>query len=603
MAANGNFSIIAPDLGRIFLFMGSISCLPFLVTLAFGELDLLLPMASAPLGFAAVGASLVSVPRRDGEAQLSAALASVALIWLVAALIGALPFTFGNGMPYTDSVFEAMSGWTSTGLSLIPSVDDTPKTLLFWRSLTQWLGGIGIVAFTIAMASRSGLTQFRLYRSEGRIEAFMPSVVSTASQMWRIYLIVTFASIGLILLSGVSVWDAVNIAMTAIATGGFSIHSAGIMYYQNPLLEMLVIPIMIAGAMPFKIYYLMYIRRQLRLFRDPQAYLLLALIVIGCAVVTWDLLSLTDLDPPTALRRGAFMVTSGVTCTGFQNADLMEWPGVTVLFLSMLMLIGGSAGSTAGGIKLARVTLAGESLVWWFRRLFVTGRVVVPFRHDGRLVKYDTAELEISKNMLVIVFFILTVFIISIVLLHIEASASYDSNDVIFEVVSAMSNVGLSNGFVNPGMSVASKWLFIFAMWFGRLELVPVIMLASVAVRTGRRVRPSRKKRFGMTSTSAKLCALLMVRRRQGHSQIGVFQLQGGPDHAESDEQQDKLDCKEEERNRDERAAVSDKISVVDIDESVENGKLKIHPRLDCVEERYLLEGTGQEYGKEWRDP
>ncbi len=181
-----------------------------------------------------LGFLLTRIPEREREPPLSIALGSVALIWLVASLIGALPFVLGIGMPYTDAVFEAMSGWTSTGLTLIPDVDAVPRTILFWRSLTQWVGGIGIVAFTLALASRSSLTSFRLYRSEGRSETLMPSVVATAVQMWRIYLFLTAAGVGLILFSGVSLWDAINISMTAIATGGFSVHSAGIMYYQNP---------------------------------------------------------------------------------------------------------------------------------------------------------------------------------------------------------------------------------------------------------------------------------------------------------------------------------------------------------------------------------
>jgi len=167
-ATNSQFVAIAPELGLIFLFIALVSCAPFLVGLWYGETGLLLPMASAPAGFGIIGIWLAGIPKVEGEARLSAALSAVALIWFAAALIGALPYTFGLGLPYTDSVFEAMSGWTGTGFSLLPSVDTTPKMLLFWRSLTQWMGGLGIVAFSIALAGRSGLTRFRLYRAEGR---------------------------------------------------------------------------------------------------------------------------------------------------------------------------------------------------------------------------------------------------------------------------------------------------------------------------------------------------------------------------------------------------------------------------------------------------
>jgi len=447
-------SAIAPDLVRIFLFMGLASCLPLLVGLFYEEWSSLAAMASAPMLFILLGLLLSRIRGDEREPPLSVALGSVALIWFVASLIGAFPFTIGISMPYTDAVFEAMSGWTCTGLSLIPDVDAVPKTFLFWRSLTQWLGGLGVVALTVALASRSSLTSFRLYRSEGRTETLMPSVVATAAQMWRIYILLTLAVVGLILLSGVSFWDAVNISMTAIATGGFSVHTAGILYYENALLEILIIPIMIAGALPFKIYYLMYLRHRFSAFGDYQAYLLIFLVVFVSAVVVFDLAFRSAVEPLLALRQGVFMVASAITCTGFNNALVIEWSSVTVLFISFFMLIGGSSGSTAGGIKLSRIILGGEALLWWFRRLFRSGRTLVPFRHEGRQIERKVAEYEISKNMLIVVLFFVVVFLATLTTLHLEGYAGFDSSDVIFDVVSAMANVGLS-----PGSAVPSTHL------------------------------------------------------------------------------------------------------------------------------------------------
>ncbi|PKL55670.1 MAG: cation transporter [Methanomicrobiales archaeon HGW-Methanomicrobiales-6] len=482
-AANSQFAIIAPELGLIFLFIALVSCTPFLVGLWYGEAGLLLPMASAPAGFGIIGIWLAGIPKVEGEARLSAALSAVALIWLAAALIGALPYTFGLNLSYTDSVFEAMSGWTGTGFSLLPSVDTTPRMILFWRSLTQWMGGLGIVAFTVALAGRTGLTRFRLYRSEGRSETFMPSVVATAIEMWRIYLVLTALGVGLVLLSGIPLWDAVNIVMTAISTGGFAVHSAGILYYENPLLEMLTVPVMIAGALPFKIYFLLYYKRKFELLRDRQAILLFTLILAGCAAVTLDLISISFLPPAEALREGIFMTVSGITCTGFQNADPKTWYGSTVMVLAALMLVGGSAGSTAGGIKLGRIILGLEMLRWWFKRLHTGWRAITPLRHDGRPILEHLPEYEVSKSMLVAMLFVLLVAIGTLLLLHLAPPGGFDSADVIFEVVSAAANVGISTGFVNPGMSPAAKWLFIIVMWVGRLEIVPVIALVAGAAR------------------------------------------------------------------------------------------------------------------------
>lgn len=472
------FSTIAGDMGKILLFIGAISTLPLFIGIYYHEYGFLLPMASAPLAFAVLGFWLSRTQPSDREASLGVVIASVALIWLIASVISALPFFFGIHLAFTDSVFEAMSGWTSTGLTLIPSVDTTPHILLFWRSLTQWMGGIGIVAFTVAMASRSSLTHFRLYRTEGRTEAFMPSVVATAVQMWRIYLILTGISIMIILISGVSVWDAINLAMTAISTGGFSVHSAGISYYHNSLLEFLLIPVMIAGAMPFELYFMTYYHRHFSFFGNRQAQLLLIFIAAVSLAVGLDLILYHVDNPILAIRHSLFMVTSAITCTGFQNANVFSWTSVTVILLSVFMLIGGSAGSTAGGIKLSRVVLWYETLQWWFRKTFnESSHAIIPLRHEGKPIQNTATGHEVSKNLLIAMLFVLTVIIASLIVLHVGGTGRYDSFDVVFEIISAIANVGLSTGYVNPGMSMFSKWVFILVMWLGRLEILPVIVL------------------------------------------------------------------------------------------------------------------------------
>ncbi len=456
--------------------MSIATAVPLVVAVIYREWEMILPMISVPIILFLLGTFLARVPRREREAPLSAALMAVALIWLIIALVSALPFCLGLGVPYLDAVFEAMSGWTDTGLTMMRSVEDLPRTLLFWRSLMQWLGGIGIVAFTVAMASRTGLTQFRLYRSEGRSEALMPSVVATGFEMWKIYLVLTAASIGLVLLSGIPLWDAVNIALVGISTGGFSVHSEGIPFYNNPLLEVLIVPVMIAGALPFKLYYLLYRRKGARFFGDQQARLLFMLVALGIVVIAWDLVTLSATDVPTAIRQALFMSAAAVTSTGFQVASPNEWASVTILFLSMLMVIGGASGSTAGGIKLSRVVLGFQGLLWWFRRMLVSGKVLVPFKYDGRVIPKNIADLEVSRNMLTIMLYFLTIFVATVLVMHLQPT-SFDSSNVIFEVVSAMCNNGISTGFVSPEMADPAKVLFIMIMWIGRLEIIPVIML------------------------------------------------------------------------------------------------------------------------------
>ncbi|WP_421909325.1 TrkH family potassium uptake protein [Methanolacinia petrolearia] len=476
------FSIIADDLGNVFRFISIGTCIPIIVALIYGEWNMIIPMAMLPLILFLLGTLMLQFPENKREAKLSQALFSVALIWMVCALVGAVPFTLGLGMPYLDAVFEAMSGWTDTGLTMIADVDAVPHTLLFWRSLMQWLGGLGIVAFTIVMLSRTGMNPSRFYRSEGRSEAFMPSIVEQGLNMWKIYLILTFVSVLLILISGVSIWDAVNIAMVAIATGGFSVHTAGIPYYNNPLLEMLIIPVMIAGALPFKIYYLSYYKRKLSFYHDEQPWILFFLVILGFIVITSDLILFNGLESIDAVRQGIFMAVAGVTSTGFQVSSPDTWAPVSVLFLVFLLFIGGSSGSTAGGIKLSRVALAYRGIVWWFKRIFVSGKAVVPFRYSGRIVPKAEAEAEVSRNMLIILLYFIVVFFSAIIIMHFE-SPMVDTSNVIFEIVSATCNNGISTGFVNSDLTPFSKVVFILVMWIGRLEVLPVIVFFMGLIR------------------------------------------------------------------------------------------------------------------------
>jgi trk system potassium uptake protein TrkH len=270
-----NIAMIAHDIGLIFEFLGVVSLLPFLVLAIFGEWDMFLPMASVPLVFIVCGGLISRISYTDVEPSFSGTLVAVAFSWFAIALIGALPFVFGLHMSYTDSIFEAMSGWTGTGFSMITSLDTTPKTLLFWRSFTQWIGGIGIIAFGISLQRKTRVSLFRLYRAEGREEELISPVASTSRRMWMIYLVLTFAFTGLIMLAGIPLWDSLNLVMVAIATGGFMVHSGGLAYYNNPLLEILLIPVMLAGAVPFKIFFLLYYGKVRQMFRDKTVKVLL----------------------------------------------------------------------------------------------------------------------------------------------------------------------------------------------------------------------------------------------------------------------------------------------------------------------------------------
>jgi len=471
-----HISTIVADLGDIFTFITPLTAVPIIVAILFSEWNMILPMAAVPATFFILGMLFGKLPRNSRGIRLSAAMCSVALFWLTCAMVSGIPFMLGLHMGFTDAFFEGMAGWTGTAFSMIRSVDTAPHALLFWRSYMQWLGGMGIIAFMIAMASSTGLLSSKIFRTEGRDEPLMPSVIATGRALWKIYGWLTFIAISLILFTGLSLWESVNLAFAAVSTGGFTLHAGGILYYDNIALQLLLIPIMIAGALPFKLYYLILENRRWSLFGDEQVKLFFLFTGIGVAVITYDLIFFGNLEFMVALKQGLFMTVSGLTTTGFQNADIHSWASITLFFLTLLTFIGGASGSSAGGIKLNRVALAFRTLFWWFRRLFVSGKVLLPFRIEGRVIPKATAELEAAKNMLIVILSVVTIFIATLVVLQFHLT-TYSVTDILFEVVSAFSTCGFNTGYVSPDMPVFSKWVFIGVMWVGRLEVIPVVML------------------------------------------------------------------------------------------------------------------------------
>ena len=477
-----HIAMIAHDMGLIFEFLGVASFLPFLVLLIFKEWNLLLPMATAPVTFLVLGYLISHLPYRDIVPSFSITMSAVALAWLAIAFIGALPFVFGLGMSYTDAVFEAMSGWTGTGFTMITSLDTTPHTLLFWRSFSHWVGGIGIIVFGVSLHRKTRLSLFRLYRAEGREEELVSAASSSGRRMWMIYLVLTFAFTGLIMLAGIPLWDSLNLVMVAIATGGFTLHAGGLAYYNNPMLELLLIPVMLAGAVPFKIFFFLYNGKVGEMLKDRTVRVLLFIALIGSLVTSLDLYMFSNIALSAAFRQGTFMAVSGLSTCGLQNSNPHTWAVIPLAVVSMLMFIGGAMGSAAGGVKVNRIIMVYEGVKWWFRRFFVSSRVLVPLRFGGRTVSKELSELAISKNLLVIVMYALTIFIATILTLHLYIT-SFRLEEVMFELVSALSNAGLSVGFIGMTSPATIKWLFTLLMWLGRLEIVPVVIIVMGAVK------------------------------------------------------------------------------------------------------------------------
>jgi len=479
----GHIRLIAHDSGEIFFLLGLATILPVLVAVFYQEWDIIMAMATVPVILILSGTILSRLPHtQQNRPKMTVALVAVAMTWFIIALIASLPFYLGLGMPAADSIFEAMSGWTGTGLSLLPSPDNTPHAILFFRSYMQWIGGIGIMALGITMQHHSHLSQSRLFRIEGRDEAVMPNVISTAQSLWKLYFAMTLGFTAMILLTGIPLFDALNIVMAAIATGGFSVHDAGISYYDNLMLEILIMPVMFVGCLPFKLYFLILKGKYAKFYRNTIVKTLFFLIIAGSLVTTLDLYYFNHFPLHDAIRQGVFCTVSGVTNTGFQNSDIGSWVAAPVVLLTILMVMSGSTGSTAGGIKVNRFILAAEGMVWWFKRFFIRPGMLVGFKHDGRTIPQKISELELSQNLLRIILYLIMIFLATIFALHFYHSdtALYQ---VVFELVSAGSNVGLGVGYMTPAAPEGLKWIYIITMWVGRLEILPVIILVMALAR------------------------------------------------------------------------------------------------------------------------
>ena len=466
---------LAHDAGAVLFLIGAATFLPLILGCLWQEWDALIPMATATVLLLGIGAVLRLLPKGEKPARGSLSIATTALIWVLVSFLGCFPFLFA-GMNMLDAAFESMSAWTGTGFTLAVNLEAWPKTLLFWRSFMQWIGGLGIIAFTLTVASRSGLMARGLYRSEGRSEAFMPSVIATAFQMWKIYVVLTVVSIGAIMATGLDLWDATNVALCAIATGGMSIYTDGISHFQNAALEMVVVPIMLAGALPFRLYYLVYVNRSFQeILKDRVLHLMVAVFFFVSAVLTVDLL-IQGVMPGEALREALFMAGTAISSAGFQNTTLVGWSAATMLFLSVFLLIGGASGSTAGGIKLDRIQVMFEAMVWWFRKTVVSPRAYIPLRHDGRAMAGKDADMLIAKSLLLILLYIVMVVAVVILFLH-DPYFSRDVTATVYDVFSCVGNNGSTAGMIGPDMPDYAKVIAYLAMWIGRLEIIPVIIL------------------------------------------------------------------------------------------------------------------------------
>jgi trk system potassium uptake protein TrkH len=437
-------------------------------------------VAVGSLGFRA---TLPRSGRRLGHVLPRDVLLSVTLAWVLAALLGGVPFLVeGTFRSPIDSTFETMSGFTTTGATLLSEIEAQTPSILFWRSMTQWLGGIGIVVLFVAVAPAIGFGAARLISAEvsGVTQPRLtPRIADTAKVLLTVYLTLSIAEVLALLLAGMNLYDAVLHAFTTIATGGFNPKTASVGFYDSVAIEMVLIMFMALSGVSFALYYVLYSRRSLRALRDPELMTYLG-IMVGSVLLVWGVLLVQGdyADWPTALRDSAFTVTSIITTTGYVTADFDRWDTMARITLVVLMFIGGCAGSTAGGIKVVRVIVVFKTIV---ADLFrgIHPRAVTPLTLGDRLLseRTRTAILGLVVAWLFI-FAVATTLVASQEDLTPLTSASAVAA-TLNVIGPGLGQVGASESYevVNPfGRVVLSA-----CMLLGRLEILTALALLSPA--------------------------------------------------------------------------------------------------------------------------
>ena len=474
-----NFRIISKIIGSLLfiegLFMGWCALLSF----AYHEDDLMAFLVSLLLTFGSGFFFLYLGRDADNSLNRRDAYVVVTAAWAVFSFFGMFPFLIhGCITNVTDAFFESTSGFTTTGASIIDDVEKLPHGILFWRSLTQWIGGLGIVFFTIAILPSLVGGSVKVFAAEatGPIKAKMhPRLTTTAKWIWSIYLILTLACVLSYCAAGMNWFEALNYAMTTTATGGFAIHNESTEYFHSPTIDYISITFQFLSGINFTLLYLSIVKMRLKALLTNSEFKLYVSVVIGATLwIMYLLLTRMGYDLEHAFRAALFQVVSFITTTGMFNEDAGAWPHITWVILGVVMYLGACAGSTSGGFKCIRGVMLLKVVRNNFRQI-LHPNAVLPVKINGMSIPQ-------SKLVALFAFFTLTM-LMTLVTATIMIVAGIDNTNAITIALSCVSNVGPTLGTqIGPVMSWSIlpeyiKWILCPLMLMGRLEIMTVLVL------------------------------------------------------------------------------------------------------------------------------
>lgn len=470
---------IAWVLGSFLASLASCMMVPYGYALLTGQPDQpAFLQAALATALAAATLMILGYRRERRELQHREGILLVSLIWIAICGFGALPFFFsGSFEHFTDAIFEATSGFTTTGATVLADIDGLSQPLHLWRCFSHWLGGMGIVLLGIAILPLLGQGGSALYRAEfsgAASERMRPRIVETARALWLLYVLYTVAEMLLLALAGMPLFDALCHAFSTMATGGFSTRTQSIAAFQSPLIEYIVILFMFLAGVSFIQHYRLWIEHRPRsVVVDYEFRAYSALTLGSTAVVGLTLATLNGMPVEPAVRTALFQVTSILSTTGFTTADYGLWPPAIQLLLLFLMFAGGSTGSTAGGLKIARVVLMLRVVQREFRRL-AEPRGVFRIR-AGK----DVLPEQAVSGLLNLIFLALTVLLAASLLV---SATGVDIVTSFSSVIACQFNIGPGLGAVGPAfhygdLNAFAKWVLSFCMIAGRLEFYTFLIL------------------------------------------------------------------------------------------------------------------------------
>lgn len=401
----------------------------------------------------------------------------VSLVWILFSLFGSLPFWISGYVPsYTDAFFETISGFTTTGATILDDIESLPKALLFWRSLIQWMGGMGIIVLSLAILPVLGIGGMQLFVAEvpgPTKEKLHPRVKQTAQRLWGIYLILTLVEIILLFAGGMSFFDSVCHSLTTMATGGYSTRQAGIAHFDSAYIHYVITFFMFVAGTNFILSYFAIRLRFNRIWKNEEFRFYLGIVLFVTLLVSAGLYISGESSVEESFRLALFQVVSIITTTGFTTADYLGWVPLLMVLMFVLMFIGGSAGSTGGGVKVIRILLIVKNLYLEIKRLLYPN-AVIPVKLNRQAVPQ-----HIIGNVLAFVFIYILIIVASVVVI---SSMGYNMDTSFGAAAATLGNIGPGIGLVGPSATYAhfpdfGKWFLSFLMLLGRLELFTVLVL------------------------------------------------------------------------------------------------------------------------------